>query len=200
MEQELLTLPEQLSSTPVSSRALVARSLVFCVVFCKQFFFHFHFHFHFSFGHCTLTIFLLITLQYLLITLRYLQTFRKLYFSHCLRVCNKWVLIMQKQIFPAIPPSDGKLKDQLNSIRGLWSFVSFRTRVRIFIFLVAHFVRFNFRLYDKNSESDYFFFLHQNQNIFFNNIGNQNIFFYIQFYPCSSLDGGCGVCVCPLTD
>jgi hypothetical protein len=25
----------------------------------------------------------------------------------------------------------------------------------------------NIRLYDKNSESDYFFFLHQNQNIFF---------------------------------
>jgi hypothetical protein len=31
------------------------------------------------------------------------------------------------------------------------------------------------RLYDKNSESD-FFFLHQNQNIFFSNIGNHNIF------------------------
>ena len=30
--------------------------------------------------------------------------------------------------------------------------------------------------YDNNSESDYFFFLHQNQNIFFSNIGNQNIF------------------------
>jgi hypothetical protein len=25
---------------------------------------------------------------------------------------------------------------------------------------------FNIRLFDKNSESDYFFFLHQNQNIF----------------------------------
>ena len=35
---------------------------------------------------------------------------------------------------------------------------------------------FNIRLYDKNSESDFFFFLHQNQNIFFSNIGNQNIF------------------------
>jgi hypothetical protein len=33
---------------------------------------------------------------------------------------------------------------------------------------------FNIRLYDKNSESDYFFFLHQNQNIFFSNTGNQN--------------------------
>ena len=69
---------------------------------------------------------------------------------------------------------------------GLWFFVSFRiffsdnTRVRIFIFL-SHkarifFPEFNIRLYDKNSESDYFFFLHQNQNIFFSNIGNQNIF------------------------
>ena len=36
---------------------------------------------------------------------------------------------------------------------------------------------YNIRLYDKNSESDYFFFLHQNQNIFFSKIGNQNIFF-----------------------
>ena len=35
----------------------------------------------------------------------------------------------------------------------------------------------NIRLYDKNSESDIFFFLHQNQNIFFSNIVNQNIFF-----------------------
>ena len=34
---------------------------------------------------------------------------------------------------------------------------------------------FNIKLYDKNSESDYIF-LHQNQNIFFSNIGNQ-IFF-----------------------
>ena len=38
------------------------------------------------------------------------------------------------------------------------------------------FPEFHIRLYDKNSESDYFFFLHQNQNIFFSNIGNQNIF------------------------
>jgi hypothetical protein len=37
------------------------------------------------------------------------------------------------------------------------------------------FPEYNIRLYDKNSESD-FFFLHQNQNIFFSNIGNQNIF------------------------
>ena len=38
------------------------------------------------------------------------------------------------------------------------------------------FPEFFIRLYDKNSESDYFFFLQQNQNIFFSNIGNQNIF------------------------
>ena len=55
-------------------------------------------------------------------------------------------------------------------------FVSFRiffsdnTRVRILFFLSCKarifFPEFNIRLYDKNSESDYFFFLHQNQNIF----------------------------------
>jgi hypothetical protein len=44
-------------------------------------------------------------------------------------------------------------------------------RVKIFFFSPE----FNIRLYDKNSESD-FFFLHQNQNIFFSDIGNQNIF------------------------
>ena len=37
-------------------------------------------------------------------------------------------------------------------------------------------IEFNIRLYDKNSESDYVFLLHQIQNIFFRNIGNQNIF------------------------
>ena len=38
------------------------------------------------------------------------------------------------------------------------------------------FQEFNIRLCDKNSESDYLFFLYQNQNIFFSNIGNQSIF------------------------
>ena len=74
---------------------------------------------------------------------------------------------------------------------GLWYFVSFRiffsdnTRVRILIFFVAQsakfFPQFNIRLYDKNSESFYFFFLHQNQNIFFSNIGNQNVFFQVKW-------------------
>ena len=60
-------------------------------------------------------------------------------------------------------------------------FFSDNTRVRIFNFLLRKaqifFPEFNIMLYDKKSESDYFFFLHQNQNIFFINIGNQNIFF-----------------------
>jgi hypothetical protein len=50
-------------------------------------------------------------------------------------------------------------------------YLSFMTRIAQFFFPEC-----NIRLYDKNSESDYFFFLHQNQNIFFSNIGNQNIF------------------------
>ena len=68
---------------------------------------------------------------------------------------------------------------------GLWFFVSFRIFFRTtqeleFFFLSRKawifFPDFNIRLYDKDSESDYFFFLHQNQNIFFSNIGNENIF------------------------
>ena len=37
-DQELLTLPEHLSSHPVYSGVRVARSLVFCVVFCGTLF------------------------------------------------------------------------------------------------------------------------------------------------------------------
>ena len=45
------------------------------------------------------------------------------------------------------------------------------------------FPEFNIRLYDKNSESDYLFFPPPNQNIFFRNIGNQNIFLERKTYP-----------------
>ena len=60
--------------------------------------------------------------------------------------------------------------------------------MRIFIFFVAQSAiffspEFNIRLYDKNSESYYFFFLHQHQIIFFSNIGNQNIFLEKKTYP-----------------
>ena len=51
------------------------------------------------------------------------------------------------------------------------------------------FPEFNIRLYDKNSESDYFFFLHQIQNIFFSNIGNQNIFLGKKHNPPFKLNG-----------
>ena len=49
VEQELLTLPEHLSSPSVSSFVRVARSLVFCVMFCGSLFCPFV---PFSFGHC----------------------------------------------------------------------------------------------------------------------------------------------------
>ena len=54
----------------------------------------------------------------------------------------------------------------------------FRTtqELEYLFFLSNFFPEFNIQLYDKKSESDYIFFLHQNQNIFFSNIGNQNIF------------------------
>ena len=60
-------------------------------------------------------------------------------------------------------------------------FVSFfRTTRELEYFFLSRKARIFFpvidiRSYDKNSESD-FFFLHQNQYIFFSNIGNQNIF------------------------
>ena len=74
--------------------------------------------------------------------------------------------------------------DHLTWREELWFFVSFRiffrtTQVRIFFLSWKarfFFPKFNIRLYDKNSQSYYFFFLHQNQNIFFSNIGNQNNF------------------------
>ena len=64
----------------------------------------------------------------------------------------------------------------------VFCFVFFRTtrELEYLLFLSRKarnfFSEFHIRLYDKNSESYYFFFLHQNQNIFFSNIGNQNIF------------------------
>ena len=61
------------------------------------------------------------------------------------------------------------------------NFFSDNTRVRIFIFLSRKarifFPEFNIMLYDNNSESD-FFFLHQNQNIFFSATLGIRIFFF----------------------
>ena len=54
---------------------------------------------------------------------------------------------------------------------------------------IYFFPEFNIRLCDKNSESDYFFFLHQNQNILFSNIGNQNIFQKRTITPSFKLNG-----------
>ena len=79
------------------------------------------------------------------------------------------------------------LRDRPFNLKGglmVFCFVQnyfFRTTQELEFFFLSRKVRnffqeFNIRLYDKNSESDYFFFLHQNQNIFFSNIGNQNIF------------------------
>ena len=60
------------------------------------------------------------------------------------------------------------------------NFFSDNTRVIIFIFVVAQsakfFPVFNIRLYDKNSESDYFFIPPPKSEYFFSNIENQNIF------------------------
>ena len=69
--------------------------------------------------------------------------------------------------------------DHLTCRGRLWFFVSFRiffpdnTRVRIFIYFVENLT---LGYMTKTLNQIMFSFLHQNQNIFFNNIGNQNIF------------------------
>jgi hypothetical protein len=78
----------------------------------------------------------------------------KIHFSH---VWDNQITFSNKRLFHAI-------------YEKLTEFIFFVARSVIF------FPKFNIRLYDKNSESDYFFSLHQNQNIFFSNIRNQNIF------------------------
>ena len=50
-----------------------------------------------------------------------------------------------------------------------------------YLFFLSHKARnfspeFNIRLYDKNSESDYYFFPSPKSEYFFSNIGNHNIF------------------------
>jgi type IV secretory pathway component VirB8 len=64
IEQELLTLPEHLSSPPDFSAVRVARSSVFCVMFCRSFFVFF-----------LLTIVLSVLRLTVSVPLWYLQTF-----------------------------------------------------------------------------------------------------------------------------
>ena len=61
---------------------------------------------------------------------------------------------------------------------GLWVFYR-TTRELEYLFF---FPEFNIRLYDKNSESDYFLFHHQNQNIFSATLGIR-IFFFLDKKP-----------------
>jgi hypothetical protein len=76
---------------------------------------------------------------------------------------------------------DQKLRQEQAGFRKDRGCIDHIIQVLEYLFFLSHkaqffFLQFNIRLYDKNSESDYFFFpLHQNQNIFFSNIGNQNI-------------------------
>ena len=72
-------------------------------------------------------------------------------------------------------------------------FFSDNTRVRIFTYFCRamrekKFPEFNIRLHDKNSESDYFFFLHQNQNIFSATFGTRIFSQKKTIVPPSSLE------------
>ena len=79
------------------------------------------------------------------------------------------------------------IRDRPFNLKGGYGFlfrseIYFRTTQELeYLFFLSRkarnfFPECNIRLFDKNSESDYFFFLHQNQDIFFSNIGNQNMF------------------------
>jgi hypothetical protein len=80
------------------------------------------------------------------------------------RSCISWQLV---------PVPDGLGEERISE--GLTRFLNWKKK--------------NIRLYDKNSESDFFFFLHQNQNILFSNIGNQNIFLEKNHNPPCKLNG-----------
>ena len=95
------------------------------------------------------------------------------------------VILFQSQPVFSLPPSY-YLLSRVAANRGYGflfrSEFFFRTTHELeylfFLSLKARniFPEYNIRLYDNNSESDYFIFLHQNQNIFSEKIGNQNIF------------------------
>jgi hypothetical protein len=73
--------------------------------------------------------------------------------------------------------------------------IFFRTTQELkYYYFLSHkvqifFPEFNIRLYDKNSESDYYFFPPPKSEIFFSNIGNQNIFLEKNHNPPFKLNG-----------
>ena len=94
----------------------------------------------------------------------------------CTETCQKYsVTVIFYYIFHIKP----QFLKALFQSQFLFDFDEFFTNIYFFCHAKREFffLELNIRLYDKNSESDYFFFLHQNQNIIFSNIGNQNIFF-----------------------
>ena len=114
-------------------------------------------------------------------------------------IIQKKNICVQGQI--AIPeansPGKRQIRDRPFNLK-LWFFVSFRiffsdnTRVRIFIFICRAKREFFFQsltlgYMTKTLNQIIFFFLHQNQNIFFSNIGNQNYFLDKNHTPPSPL-------------
>ena len=72
------------------------------------------------------------------------------------------------------------IRDRPFNLKGGYGFlfhseILFRTTQELEYF--SFFSKINIRLYDKNSESDYFFSLHQNQNIFFQQHWESEYFF-----------------------
>ena len=103
--------------------------------------------------------------------------------------CEIWNRDVYKPYYNATERAKkNNFKDRPFNLQG-WGYVFlfcseffFRTTRELeYLFLLSckariFFPECNIRLYDKHSESDYFFSLHQNQNFFFSNIGYQNIY------------------------
>ena len=123
-----------------------------------------------------------------------------------------WFRTMELYILKSFQSDCGKMltfntlgTDQLTLKGGVWFFVLFRkiisdnTRVRIFIFFVAQSAIFFFQYltlgYMTKILNQIFFFLHQNQNIYFSNIGNQNIFLEKNHNPPFKLNGRSLTCL-----
>jgi hypothetical protein len=114
-------------------------------------------------------------------------TKRMLYLHHWLCRNKSAVNILQLISLPLIVHLIRDRPFNLKGEGGLWFFVSLRnffsdnTRVRIFIFLSRKarnfFLEFNIRLYDKNSELDYFFFSSTKIRIFFHQHWESEYFF-----------------------
>ena len=127
-----------------------AQYSVFCVVFCRPLF-------------IILSFFSLAIALSALLRFWHLQTFLICWPIHAPLCYPNYQIYFIVRDLVTVTCSGGRLWVFFRS-----EFFFRTTRELEYLFLLSRnfFSEFIIRLYDKNSESDYFFFLHQNQNIF----------------------------------